>query len=137
MDPIDFDHTMSRDQILADLEAAPGNGLPILPGSRCLFSTFYSPTTSALLPTYLPTGLAPFHRSLGNSLSHEFRGSLSLTILVFYRDGRSRTSKDATLLPDGRGSPPCSRLDIYRVLQISETSPYSSRVPRLDENLTR
>lgn len=96
---------MSRDQILADLEAAP-NGHPILPTSRCLFSTFYSPTTSALLPTNLPTKLAPFHRSLGNSLSREFRGSLSLAILVFYRDGRSRISKDAALLPDGRESPP-------------------------------
>lgn len=79
---------MSRDQILADLETARNS---LSPFSRpwCPFSTFYSPMTSVLLPIYLPTGLAPFHRSLGNSLSREFRGSLSLAILVFYRDGRA------------------------------------------------
>jgi len=63
---------MNRDQILADSERRR-NGLPILPVSlfRALLPAILSP--SYTYPSYRQR--APFHRSLGNSLSREFRGT--------------------------------------------------------------
>lgn len=133
MDPIDSDHTMSRDQILADSETAsngphsPAPGVPF-PCSPTISRPFYLstyPPGSFLFTVVLVT---PFRASFEGPCPSQFWFSTATV-------GRA-LPRMLLSFPMQEDSPPCNGLDIYRILQINETLLYSSHVPRLDEILT-
>lgn len=133
MDPIDSDRTMSRDQILADSERRRnGLSLPILAMPVSLFRALLpaNPRPYSYLPYLDARHRAPFHRSLGNSLSGEFRGSSQSWLS---ETTGPRTSKDDSPLRPRtatlwRASSYLQR-KVLQIRQIAKLREYSSRVP--------